>query len=103
LNRITGSGLAGAFYIFGVSYLVAPLFGLHFGSAEMAAAFGSLPAAVKVALKFGVALPFTFHSLNGLRHLAWDTGRQISNRQVQVTGWTVVGATIVSSGILAAL
>ena len=69
----------------------------------MAAAFGSLPVAVKVMLKFGVAMPFTFHSFNGVRHLIWDTGRELSNKGVQRTGWTVVGLSVVGSGILALL
>ena len=55
----------------------------------------------KVGIKFGVALPFTFHAFNGVRHLVWDMGRELSNKQVQVTGWTVVGLTVLSSGILA--
>ena len=103
LNRITGSILSGGFYVFGFSYLVAPLFGWHLESSTIAAAFGSLPVAAKVALKFGVALPFTFHSWNGIRHLVWDTGRQFSNKQVQQSGWAVVGLTVVSSGALAYL
>lgn len=54
-------------------------------------------------IKYGVALPFTFHAFNGVRHLVWDTGRELSNRQVQVTGWTVVGASLLASGFLAAM
>jgi succinate dehydrogenase/fumarate reductase cytochrome b subunit len=30
---------------------------------------------VKYAGKAILALPFTFHSFNGLRHLAWDAGK----------------------------
>ena len=67
----------------------------------MAAAFGSLPVAVKVALKFGIALPFTFHSWNGIRHLVWDTGRAFANKRVVQSGWAVIGLTVVSSGMLA--
>ena len=52
-------------------------------------------------MKFGVSLPFTFHCWNGIRHLVWDTGREFGNRQVQVTGWIVVGLTVVSSTALA--
>ena len=74
-----------------------------FDSATMVSAFGSLPAVVKVGLKFGIALPFTFHSFNGIRHLVWDTGRELGNKSVIRTGWIVIGATIVSSGILAYL
>ncbi|MCJ1316034.1 hypothetical protein MMC15_001354 [Xylographa vitiligo] len=103
LNRITGSVLSGGFYIFGFSYLVAPLFGWHLESGSMVAAFGSLPMLAKVGLKFGVALPFTFHSFNGIRHLVWDTGRELSNKAVQNTGWTVVGISVASAAILAYL
>lgn len=69
----------------------------------MAAAFGSLPIAAKVLVKFGTAMPFTFHSFNGVRHLIWDTGRELSNKGVNRTGWTVMGLTVVSSGVLAML
>ena len=54
-------------------------------------------------MKFGVALPFTFHSFNGIRHLVWDTGREFGNKQVQRTGWFVVGASVVGAGALAYL
>ncbi|KAL9121838.1 MAG: hypothetical protein Q9187_001600, partial [Circinaria calcarea] len=91
LNRISGSILSGSFYIFGFSYLIAPLFGWHLESPALAAAFGSLPLAAKLAIKFGFALPFTFHAFNGIRHLVWDVGMQFSNKQIQRTGWAVVG------------
>ena len=61
-------------YVFGAAYLVAPVLGLHMDVATMVAAFGSLPVAAKVGIKAVVAFPFAFHSINGLRHLAWDTG-----------------------------
>ena len=54
-----------------------------------------------MAIKFGVALPFTYHALGGVRHLVWDTGRQLSNKGVQRTGWAVVGLSIVSAAGLA--
>ena len=67
----------------------------------MAAAFGAWPVAAKVLTKFLVALPFTFHSFNGLRHLAWDTGRSFANKTVVRTGWVCVGATFASTLALA--
>lgn len=75
--------------------------GWHLESASLAAAFGAWPVAAKVVAKFTVALPFTFHSLNGIRHLVWDTGRSITNLAVQRTGWAVVGASVVSAAVLA--
>lgn len=53
-------------------------------------------------MKFLVALPFTFHSFNGVRHLVWDSGREFANKSVVRTGWAVVGLTLVSSMGLAA-
>ena len=69
----------------------------------MAATFGSLPVAAKVAMKFGLAWPFTYHSFNGIRHLVWDTGRELDNKGVQRTGWAVVGLSVVSAAGLAML
>lgn len=102
MNRVTGVILSGSFYIFGLSYLAAPAFGWHLESAVLAASFASWPFAAKVLAKFALAWPFTFHSFNGLRHLTWDFGKQITNKQVQVTGWTVIGVSFVSAIYLAA-
>lgn len=103
LNRITGVALSGGLYLFATAYLVSPLLGWHLESASIAAAFGALPLLVKVALKGTVALPFTYHSLNGIRHLTWDLGRGFTNQQVIRTGWTVVGLSVASALLLAVL
>jgi succinate dehydrogenase (ubiquinone) cytochrome b560 subunit len=103
LNRITASLLSGGFYVFGAAYLVAPLFGWHLESASLAAWFGALPVLAKVGIKFGLSLPFTYHAFNGVRHLVWDMGKELSNRQVARTGFAVVGLSLVSSAVLAAL
>jgi len=102
-NRITGAALSGGIYIFGSAYLVAPLFGWHLESATIAAAFGAWPVAAKVATKFAIAIPFTFHSFNGIRHLVWDTGAQFTNKQVIRTGWTVIGISTASALALATM
>lgn len=101
LNRITGCILSGTFYLFGISYLVAPVLGWHLESASIAAAVASWPLFVKVAAKMTLAFPFTFHAFNGLRHLTWDMGKQIKNIQVIRTGWAVVGVSVVSALFLA--
>jgi succinate dehydrogenase (ubiquinone) cytochrome b560 subunit len=61
-------------YVFGAAYLVSPLFGWHLDVVSMAAAFGALPVIAKVGIKTFIAAPFTFHCINGVRHLVWDTG-----------------------------
>jgi succinate dehydrogenase (ubiquinone) cytochrome b560 subunit len=89
--------LSGTMYIFGISYLAAPLLGWHLESASLVASFAALPLVIQVLLKAGFALPFTFHSLNGLRHLTWDTGTAFTNKQVIVTGWTVIGVSVAAA------
>jgi succinate dehydrogenase (ubiquinone) cytochrome b560 subunit len=100
-NRITGSVLSGAFYCFGAAYLVSPLFGWHLDTATIAAAFGSMPVAAKVAAKFAMAFPFTFHGINGVGHLVWDTGRGFARKQIVSRGWSILGLSFVSAVYLA--
>jgi succinate dehydrogenase (ubiquinone) cytochrome b560 subunit len=100
-HRITGSVLSGALYCFGAAYLVSPLFGWHLDSATLATAFGSLPVAAKVAAKFSMAFPLTFHGLNGVGHLVWDTGRRFERKQIVTQGWTIVGLSVASAVYLA--
>ncbi|KAL8631866.1 hypothetical protein Q9189_002446 [Teloschistes chrysophthalmus] len=97
LNRITGSLLSGGFYLFGFAYLIAPYLGLHLESSALAEAFGGMPGWARGGCKFLLAVPFVFHSVNGVRHLVWDSGRQFGNKRVVRSGWVVVGATVVGS------
>ncbi|KAE8349289.1 hypothetical protein BDV28DRAFT_141533 [Aspergillus coremiiformis] len=102
-HRITGFALSGALYLYATAYLVSPLLGLHLESASIAAAFATLPIAAKVILKSTMALPFTFHCMNGVRHLVWDLGKGITNQQVIKSGWAVVGLSVLSALALAFL
>ncbi|KAK3942527.1 hypothetical protein QBC46DRAFT_379813 [Diplogelasinospora grovesii] len=100
-HRITGCGLSGALYLFGAAYLVAPLTGWHLESASLAAAFGSLPLAVKGGVKFLLAWPFVFHSINGVRHLAYDLGVGFQKRTIVKQGWYIWGASVIGGLYLA--
>jgi succinate dehydrogenase (ubiquinone) cytochrome b560 subunit len=100
-NRITGSILSGGLYCFGAAYLVSPLFGWHLDTPTLVSAFGSLPVAAKVAVKFAMAFPFTFHGINGVGHLIWDTRRNFQREQIVAQGWTILGLSIVSAVYLA--
>ncbi|PGH02533.1 succinate dehydrogenase, cytochrome b556 subunit [Blastomyces parvus] len=82
LHRNTGLLVSGSFYLFFAAYVASPWLGWHIDSTSLAASFGALPVAAKVLLKTTVALPFTFHSFNGVRHLVWDVGRGLTNKQV---------------------
>lgn len=103
MHRITGVLVSGTLYCFGAAYLISPIFGLHLDSATIAAAFGSLPVAAKVAAKFAMALPLTFHCVNGVSHLIWDTGRRFSTKAIVRQGWIVVGLSVAGAVYLATM
>lgn len=100
-QRITGSGFSGALYVFSAAYLAAPLAGWHLESASIAAAVAALPVAAKGGLKFFLAWPFVFHSINGVRHLVYDMGVGFKRRNIVQTGWYLWGASIVGGLYLA--
>lgn len=101
LHRISGVALSGTLYLWATAYLASPALGWHLESASMVAAMGALPVAAKVILKATMALPFTYHSFNGLRHLVWDLGRGMTNPTIIKSGWTVVAVSVASALALA--
>ena len=101
LHRITGLLLSGSLYGLATFYLLAPTMGIHFDSATLVAAFESLPVATKTALRFCVAMPFTYHAFNGVKHLVWDTGRLLGKIQSGRASWVVLACSVSSSLLLA--
>ncbi|KAH9981899.1 SDHC, cytochrome b subunit of succinate dehydrogenase [Russula compacta] len=99
-NRITGSGLSVLLYGFSLAYLFAPS---TFSSANIIEFVASQPEWIKVAEKTILAAPFAFHSLNGLRHLAWDTGKFLSLKGAYRTGYAVLGASAITTVALVLL
>ena len=96
-HRITGVVLAGPLYLFMIGYVISPYAGWHLESTVLATSFADLSTATKVFLKTLVAWPFTFHCINGVRHLTWDTGALFSKQAVIRSGW----AAVVLSGLSA--
>lgn len=95
--------MAGAFYAVTVGYAAAGLTSFHFDSALIVSTFTSLPTYLQVGAKAVMAYPFAFHAFNGIRHLVWDLGKELSIKGVIRTGWTVVAATAVFGSYLAFL
>lgn len=48
-------------------------------------------------IKFYVALPVTYHTLNGIRHLAWDNGQNLELKDVYRTGYIVLALSVLSA------
>lgn len=99
LHRITGVALGGALYLYLIGYALLPFAGVTaLAPATVAGVFGALPFAVKFGLKYILSLPFTYHSINGLRHLFWDSvTRSLTNPQVILSGKIVIGLSLITS------
>ncbi|PYH91810.1 hypothetical protein BO71DRAFT_432491 [Aspergillus ellipticus CBS 707.79] len=95
LERNTGLLFSGSLYLFATSYLLAPYLGWDLSSTTLVAAVAGLPVAAKLALKFAVAWPFTFHVVNGIRYLVTSGAGTIGSRR-QIVGmvWGVVVANV---------
>lgn len=93
VHRITGVALAGAFYGLTCTYAATSLLGVPFDSATLITAFAGLPVIAKGLIKAAGAYPFFYHSLNGVRHLIWDAGKELRIPQVYRTGYVVLAGT----------
>ncbi|KAF7544305.1 hypothetical protein G7Z17_g10060 [Cylindrodendrum hubeiense] len=100
-TRITGCVLSGTMYTYMAAYVVAPLVGLHIESASVAAAFGSLPFAIKGGLKFALGFPFAFHFFVGLKHLVYDMGKGFAKDTIIKSEKILWGVSIVGGLVLA--
>ncbi|KAK9898086.1 cytochrome b560 subunit of succinate dehydrogenase [Cystobasidium minutum MCA 4210] len=96
-NRVTGTGLSVGIYALAISYVAAPLAGLHFDSSSIISLISSLPLWAKLSAKTIVGAPFWFHTWNGMRHLSWDMGWLLDLKKSWTAGYIVLGLTGVST------
>lgn len=90
VNRITGVVLSGGAVLL-VVWLVAAASGPR--------AFGAVQAVVASwlgqILLFACTFAFFVHLCGGIRHLVWDTVHGFELRSIYLSGWAVVGASVV--------
>ena len=92
LHRIAGVVLA-----LGIVPLVFWLTAVAGGGEAYARAYAALSSGFGQLLLFGWVLAFSYHLLNGIRHLFWDAGLGFELRQVYASGWAVLaGAAVVT-------
>ncbi|KAK6509790.1 cytochrome b subunit of succinate dehydrogenase, Sdh3p [Arthrobotrys musiformis] len=96
-TRITGVALSGVFYLYAIGYVLASPFGVDMSVANVSKKWGELNGAIKTAVKAPLAACFGYHFWNGVRHLVWDTGRELTVRGVYRTGYGVLGLTALST------
>ena len=89
LHRITGVVLA-----VGIIPLVYWFAALAGGPAAYQEAYGVLSSGFVQLLLLGWVLAFSYHLLNGVRHLLWDEGWGFELRQVYASGWAVLAGAV---------
>ena len=97
LHRISGVILGVGFYALTIAFGVSTLFGLGLNTENLTAWYKQkIPTWMDWTAKAGVAYLFAFHIANGLRHLVWDLGKEVSNPGVIKTGWAVLALAAVA-------
>ncbi|XP_064651200.1 succinate dehydrogenase cytochrome b560 subunit, mitochondrial-like [Lineus longissimus] len=100
MNRATGMALTGIIYVLPPAVIL--------GSGDFASyahVLTTLPmsSAIIFTTKLFIAMPFVYHTLAGLRHMAWDLGFGFKIKEVYMSGYTLIAATVVGSLALALL
>jgi len=90
LHRITGMGLA-----FGAIAVTWWLLAAWTGEEAFNQFHAVASCWVGKLFLFGWVWAFTFHFLNGIRHLVWDTGRWLKLKSAYASGWTVFFASFI--------
>lgn len=105
LTRMTGVGLSVLFYGWAITYFALPYttVGQAFTSAHLVQYAALAPFWLKAGLKAPIAFALSFHSYNGLRHLAWDIGYGLSMKGIYMGAYIVLGASVATTAYLLTL
>lgn len=103
LHRITGVAMAGAFYALTCGFAATSILNIPFDTTTLVSAFTTLPTFAQYGIKAICAYPFVYHIGNGIRHLVWDFGKELTIPGVYRTGYAVLAATAVIGSYLAFL
>lgn len=95
MHRLTGIALS-----VGIVALAYWLMALAGGRGSFDAAMHIYSSPIGRAALFGWTFSFTYHLLNGIRHLAWDAGYGFERKPRRVSAWiAVLGALALTLGI----
>ncbi|XP_039219593.1 succinate dehydrogenase cytochrome b560 subunit, mitochondrial [Crotalus tigris] len=100
IHRGTGVGMSLGVSLFALSALALP--GQFSDYLDLIKSLSLAPALIYSA-KFALSLPVTYHTWNGIRHLAWDLGIGFKIPQLYQSGALVLVLTVLSSLGIAAM
>ncbi len=95
LHRATGLALYA-----GAALLAGWFAALAIGPKVFSPAADFLASPFGLVILFGFAWSLFFHSLNGLRHLYWDSGRGLRPKTALMTSWLVFAASLIGAAAL---
>jgi succinate dehydrogenase / fumarate reductase cytochrome b subunit len=90
LHRVTGCALSVGLLLF-VYWLVA----IATGEAAYATAQSVFAHPLMKVVLFGFSFAFFYHLMNGVRHLAWDTGHGLERKAARMSGWIAFSGAVV--------
>merc|ERR1719384_610895 len=99
-HRGTGLAWSGVLSIVGIGAIVS---NTTFPAALATLQAMQIGAPIIFVVKFGLAWAVAYHTLNGLRHLAWDLGYGFKMPELYKTGYTVLGLSTVLALLFASL
>ena len=95
MHRITGFALA-----VGLIVPVMWLMSLTQGPSAYAEFHEFMRSGFGLTLLFGWTFSLSYHLLNGLRHLMWDSGRGLGIKTTYLTGWAVIVLSLIITAVL---
>ncbi|XP_054723768.1 succinate dehydrogenase cytochrome b560 subunit, mitochondrial-like [Uloborus diversus] len=99
-HRATGIVLSGALYTLSIGMLILPAnFPYYINYLQSL----HLPSALILSFKFALAWSFMYHTANGIRHLAWDMGYGFELKNLYMSGYLVVGSSVIASLLAASM
>jgi succinate dehydrogenase / fumarate reductase cytochrome b subunit len=96
MHRFTGMilSLAAVFLVFG-------LLAVAHGPEAYASYRALMGSGLGIALFLAFTFSLSYHLLNGIRHLVWDTGRGLDIPSAYASGWTSIIGALILTGIAA--
>lgn len=80
------------------------MFGLGLSTENLVQFYNEkIPSWMDITAKLGFAYLFAFHFGNGIRHLIWDAGKELTLKGVYRTGYSVLALTAVLGSYLLTL
>ncbi|XP_037516062.1 succinate dehydrogenase cytochrome b560 subunit, mitochondrial [Rhipicephalus sanguineus] len=97
-HRATGCAMAVGLYGMGVMPFMCSHNFPHYVEALQAMHISPI---LTFPVKLGLAFCLSYHTFNGMRHLAWDLGLGFSLKELYATGFFVIGLSLVMAVVLA--